>query len=174
MAKKLPSPEDYGRRMAERKRKADRVPLILQKLDTLAVGLAEQAETVGSLPIRDILAAVDEMRADIQGLDSLRELQSLTGEAERILTAIGELQDGMIAGLNALSEAILAMPKSPQPATPTNLEPLMQEIRGYRLDVATPVPETAAVVPLAYEFDAITRDENGDITGARVIPVTRH
>ena len=171
MTKKFPSPEDYGRRMAERKRKADRVPQILRKLDTLAVGLAEQAETVGSLPIRDILAAVDEMRTDIQGLDSLKDLQSLTGEAERILTAIGELQDGMIAGLNALSEAIRCVPR---PGAPTDLGPLMQEIRGYRSDVVTPAPEKAVVIPLAYEFDSIGRDENGDITSARVIAVTKH
>ena len=126
MAKKtLPSPEQYGRTLAERKRKADRVPLILQKLDTLAVGLAEQAETVGNLPIRDVLDAVEAMRREMQSLGVLHELQGLTEESGRILRAIGELQEGMIAGLEALSESILAMPKpAPAPKPTASTQPV--------------------------------------------------
>ena len=171
MAKKLPSPEEYGRVLAERRRKADRVPVILNKLDRIAQGIAEQAEEVAKLPISDVLSGLDGVRGDIMGQDSvtpvLEAIAALTGELERTRAEL-------VAGFDSVVKAVVNMPGPPEPVDPVDLEPVLREIRGYRRDTASPAPDIAESVPLAYEFDAITRDESGDIKGARLTPVTRH
>ena len=171
--KKLPSPEVYGKTLAERRRKADRVPQILGKLDRIAEHLAEQVQEVQNLPLVAIQEALTEL-ADTVG--AIPEPQGLTDDDRRAIQAIEGMQETIIKALNALGDAIARMPGPAPVPKPTNLEPLMREIRGYRLHpLPTPAPEEKAVVlPQAYEFDSITRDENGDITGARVVPVTRH
>ena len=172
--KPLPSPEQYGKTLAERRRKADRVPEIMKKLDTVVAGIAMQAENIQELPISAIQDALAGIKVDLQMLESLQGLQGLTDDDRRAIQAIEGMQETIIKALNALGDAIARMPRPAPAPKPTDLEPLMREIRGYRLDTATPVPDVAESVPMAYEFDSITRDENGDITSARVIPVTRH
>lgn len=171
MATKLPSPEEYGKTLAERRRKASRVPEILAKLERIAQGIAEQAEEVAKLPLLDVLIGLEGVKDKMAGQESVDQaidaISALTNELERTRTEL-------VAGFDSVVKAVVSMPGPPKPAEPVDLEPVMREIRANRVEIPVTVPETAVSMPQAYEFDDITRDENGDITGARVIPVTRH
>ena len=170
MAKKLPTPEEYGRKLAERKKKADRIPEILKKLDSIAVELAEQAGTLASLPLNDLRNALETLN---EHLVDPAQLQEMTG----VLKAIQELQEGIIAGMDSLSEGLKTL-KFPAPVEPRDYRPeferLIQEINGFQ---PTVTPQSVATpAPVAYEFDKVVRDVDGNIAaGTRVVPVmTRH
>ena len=169
--RKLPSPEEYGRTLAERKRRADRVPEILAKLERIAQGIAEQAEEVAKLPVSELLDGLDGVRAEIAGQDSvtpvLGALATLAGELERTRAEL-------VGGFDSIVKAVVSMPGPPKPVDPVDLEPVLREIRAYRVVPPSTPAEPTYVMPQAYEFREITRDENGDISGARVVPVTRH
>lgn len=168
MAKKFPTPEEYGHRLADRKRKADRLPEVLKKLDLIAVELAGQAETLTKLPLDELHVTLEILRGRLVDPAQLSEIT-------KVLLAIQELQAGLIDGMGALSEGVKAL-EFPAPESPRDYRPeferLMREISGFQ--PSSPRPTPRPVAPVAYEFDHITRDENGDITGARVVPVTRH
>ena len=70
----FPSPEEYAQRLAERRRKASKVPEILARLSSLGAELATQQETVEALliavasphelPVEDILAGLDNLETE--------------------------------------------------------------------------------------------------------------
>ena len=176
--KKLPSPEEYGRKLAERRRKADRVPEIMRKLDTVATGLAENMQNLRALPFEALQKALAGIQNDLQAFDTLRSLQGLTDEDRRSIQAIENTQESILKALGVLEDTVsrLSIPVSES----VDLKPLLQELRGYRAEMATPVLDVAesiqqAPTGQAYVFDKIVRDVDGNIAaGTRVVPVTRH
>ena len=170
MAKKLPTPEEYGRRLAERKRKASQMPDVLMKLDGMAKELAKYTGTLADLPLREVEISLEGLKSKVAELDQLREMTE-------VLKAIQELQDKIIVGMDFLAEGIknLKFPVLPEPRDyGPEFEQVIREVKGSRSS-GSQSPAVTLSSPSAYEFDRIVRDENGDIAaGTRVTPVTKH
>ena len=176
MGKRLISPDKLKEQLISARKSADRVPKLLNKLDLIAVGLAENEKNLENLPFNEILQALDDLREDMKEFELLRTVDDRSQSQERALQAIEDLMNSVVSGLAMLAETIQSIPKPEKAAKPPDyrreLADLSRKVDGITVTADMPAP---VVQPApAYEFTNITRDADGNIATATVNPVTKH
>lgn len=184
----LPSPEEYGRRLAARRAKVAKVPDMRESFATLSQDLAAQRESVEAL--LGALVAPDEVPVDeiLSGLSSLSERQRQ--DLEQVLTSILQATNRVQATYQALldngqqiaqtiqrmAQSMARLPRefpAPQKVDISNdVGRILDAISatgasvGNRIEGQIPQPRAPIVFPL--QLEVTDRDKSGAIKKIKV------
>lgn len=189
---KLPSPEEYAQKIAQRRAKAAKVPQIIERLNKLSNDFASQQKVVESLllsmasphgvPTGDIMDGLDIIdEAQRESLQRLVETIGLASQttSERntaILQAVQSINDS----IGLLTKAIRAIPRPKDPIAPKEIDlapdvnRLMSAIYTTGQELKRSVSEMAPVERqpfTALQFSVTERDKAGAIKTVKVTGV---
>ena len=185
---KLPRPEEWAQRMAQRSAKAAKVPEILAKLEKLDSDYNAQQKVLESLmmsmlspygmPSDEILDALelldDEQKAALK--ESLKAIFDVIHTLNDTNDNISKTVEGITTSIASLATTVrnMPVPQSPAPSEKVDIGPQVDQIlmainkTGERITKAVDEMEPAQTGFQALQFEVIDRDKAGAIKKVKV------
>ena len=175
----LPSPEEYGRTLAARRRKSSQVPVILSQLQSLMDELKQQEVNIQVVRISEISGLLENVISVIQAQnrDYEEQLAQLDIRTQQLLEKAQEQldqgltqQQKMDYNWDAMTMAVQSRPTVDIPEVPIDdlRQHISEQIYRLRQDIE-PAPAEAPEPP-AYRLEVTSRDQEGNIKTVKASP----